>query len=420
MSCWGLAAVIPSIHYQDLTDPNGAGAIWMDPFSWPTHYPYDEPEPAHSCALGASLFWALGGIRENWPELNLQLQQLSDAAVDYGRVLVHLNSDDPNNPWRFIGASVNDSDLEDLIRHCDDRFRSYGLKIGWTFAGGITGIETEDKQNTLVDRICSALADRLDNVYYCEMANEYVVNGLTTHILRNMARRTRQHLPALERLSLSSPNAVHNGGDIPAEVEKMYSGCPEANAITPHWDRYINRPPDLGPFAPSIVICNEPRGPMSSVAQTDDPSIIVGDYKAAAEAGYDSYVLHGDSLIWSKYISPEPSNHHGFWPVFTDHTNGQEILDAVKAFRLSGTISDGGGGGGGEEPMIPYDENKSIEFGLACNDVYAESGAPSDPGMVSVHSSRAAWDFYVGGLTWEDSMHKHINEFRAVYGLPPI
>ena len=69
---------------------------------------------------------------------------------------------------------------------------------------------------------------------------------------------------------------------------------------------------------------------------------------------------------------------------------------------------------------IPYDENKSIQFGLGCNDVYTESGAAFDPGMIAVHSSRAAWDYYVGGLTWDVSFHKHINEFRAVYGLPPV
>lgn len=71
-------------------------------------------------------------------------------------------------------------------------------------------------------------------------------------------------------------------------------------------------------------------------------------------------------------------------------------------------------------PQIPYDENKSIQFGLGCNDVYKQSGAAFDPGMIGVHSARAAWDFYVGGLTWDASYKKHINEFRAVYGLPPV
>ena len=70
--------------------------------------------------------------------------------------------------------------------------------------------------------------------------------------------------------------------------------------------------------------------------------------------------------------------------------------------------------------VIPYNEANSIEFGLACNDIYKQILNPIDPGMISVHSSRAAWDYYVGKLTWSVSKQKHINEFRAVYGLPPV
>jgi len=69
---------------------------------------------------------------------------------------------------------------------------------------------------------------------------------------------------------------------------------------------------------------------------------------------------------------------------------------------------------------IPYDENKSIQFGLGCNDVYKQSGAAMDPGMISVHSMRCAWDYYVDGLAWGVAYRKHINEFRAEYGLGPV
>ncbi len=70
--------------------------------------------------------------------------------------------------------------------------------------------------------------------------------------------------------------------------------------------------------------------------------------------------------------------------------------------------------------VIPYNEAHSIEFGQGCNRVYEESGAAMDPGMISVQSQRCAWDYYVGGLTWEQSYTKHINELRAIYGLPPV
>lgn len=70
--------------------------------------------------------------------------------------------------------------------------------------------------------------------------------------------------------------------------------------------------------------------------------------------------------------------------------------------------------------MIPYDEAKSVQFGEGCNAVYVESGQPKDSGMVSVHSQRCAWDYYVGKMEWDPCYQKHLNEFRAEYGLPPV
>jgi hypothetical protein len=70
--------------------------------------------------------------------------------------------------------------------------------------------------------------------------------------------------------------------------------------------------------------------------------------------------------------------------------------------------------------VIPYDEDKSIEFGVACNETYTESGAAFDPGMISVHSQRCAWDYYVKYMPWPECLAKHVNEFRAVYGLLPV
>ncbi len=68
----------------------------------------------------------------------------------------------------------------------------------------------------------------------------------------------------------------------------------------------------------------------------------------------------------------------------------------------------------------PYQDSQAVQFGLACNDVYKESGAAIDPGMIAVHSMRCQWDTCCGGLTFEQSYKKHMNEFRHEYGLPPI
>lgn len=75
--------------------------------------------------------------------------------------------------------------------------------------------------------------------------------------------------------------------------------------------------------------------------------------------------------------------------------------------------------------MIPYDDAKSVEFGIginAANDEYfaLHDIRLSDGGMISVMSQRAAWDYYVGGLDWESSKTKHLNEYRDEYKLPHV
>ncbi len=75
--------------------------------------------------------------------------------------------------------------------------------------------------------------------------------------------------------------------------------------------------------------------------------------------------------------------------------------------------------------MIPYDESKSVDFGnginQANNEFFVIHGYRiNDGGMTSVMSQRAAWDFYVGGLDWHTSKTKHLNEYRAQYGLPAV
>jgi hypothetical protein len=378
------------------------------------------------------LFWGLGGEANNWPELDRQLAEYQNAAADFVRTFIHLNSSDPRNPWKRIGAHVDDADLEDKIKRYSDRCERFGLKVQWVLTGGIDDLNTEAKQDKLCARVGNALRDRLHRVQFFEVMNEYVVNGGTTHMLRHMYRQLRAAVGAGPIISLSSPNTVMGGNPTQAEIDdevfKMYGGLTGSLAITPHWNRtpgqeHLHKPPNLGPHAPAIVICNEPRGPKSSVIDTHDPNLIVGDYRAAAQAGYYAYVPHSDSGVWSIYITDQyKTPNRGQWPVFSTHTNGPEILNALKQFRQTGS---GGSGGGGGDDVLPFEEEKAVDFGLAINQVHREMAdagrdVPEDPGMISVHSQRAAWDYYSGNLPWADSKRKHTNGYRAEYGLPPV
>jgi hypothetical protein len=90
--------------------------------------------------------------------------------------------------------------------------------------------------------------------------------------------------------------------------------------------------------------------------------------------------------------------------------------------ELAGLGESGGEGGGADltAQAPPYDEDYSVQFGTACNQAYEESGATPDGGMIAVHAMRCAYDYYVAGMAWDACYTKHVNEFRAEYGLPPI
>lgn len=78
-------------------------------------------------------------------------------------------------------------------------------------------------------------------------------------------------------------------------------------------------------------------------------------------------------------------------------------------------------------PYIPYDNDKKAqEFGNGINQANADyktahgTDIPFDPGMISVMTWRACYDFHMSQEAWETTRVKHLNEFRAEYGLDPI
>ena len=40
--------------------------------------------------------------------------------------------------------------------------------------------------------------------------------------------------------------------------------------------------------------------------------------------------------------------------------------------------------------------------------------------MISVMTGRCMYSYYVAGLPWDAAYVKHMDEFRAEYGLPPL
>lgn len=270
--------------------------------------------------------------------------------ADFIRVIAKMG--DPRNsrdPWRHMGGRLSwltDALIGEITDHVHDR---YGLKVEWTLLGDMFGVETTEAQTAWCQRFATGLRDRWHKVELLEVMNEYGVNGGTTQILRHMGRTLRAEVPADVLISLSSPNGTHQGASreaIHAEVTAMYDGDSGANAITPHWDRTTpdtHVPPDLGPSAPSIVYCNEPRGPMSSVRQTSDPAQLARDYERAMRAGYRGYVFHTDAGVWSDRVEDSHKrDDRGQWTHVYDHDYAEAIARELKALRTTGRRAGGG------------------------------------------------------------------------------
>jgi hypothetical protein len=383
----------------------------------------------HSTLLGCSLFYGIRAFKENWsclrPNLNWIAKKLR---ADYIRTFFSVGVNHPSNPWQHAGVFMEWSNLEqltrDYLRMC---WEEYGLKQHMVVTAGADPGWVQDAE---IRDSCRRYRDAIGGLEHLvilhESQNEYIVNRhprlSPSRFIRMIGWELIPTLPGAQ-FALSSPDHIMGGfpndAVTAAEVEKMHSGHP-ANAITEHWcrndlDLTLHRPMNLGPSAPVNRWSTEPIGPYSSVVSNTDPNWLGSRYKLAIDAGYKGYTFHTDPGIWSNKLNANRPD-QGQWENIFDVENADAIADVLSSIRLTGSNGGGGGGGG----MIPYDEAKSVEFGLACNDVYTESGAAFDAGMVSVHSQRAAYDHYVGGMPWADAMKKHINNFRAEYGLPPV
>jgi len=143
----------------------------------------------------------------------------------------------------------------------------------------------------------------------------------------------------------------------------------------------------------------DPNRPISKdgLAQQQGATLLVWDMLSAAGTGSPSLNQNPDSQDITGQIY--------------EHVEGRDIIGGAPDIDEPDPPSSG---------CPPYDDNQAVAFGSACNEVYNQTSSPIDPGMIAVQSMRCQWDYCCGGLTWDESYTKHINELRAIYSLPPI
>jgi hypothetical protein len=289
------------------------GNVWVDPAIVPP-LGTPGPSPGHVCRLGASWFWMMAGLKF-WPDQVMQnLEWLAaNMSIDYTRVIAVVGGDTfvaPDgsraDPWAEAGAWLSWPDHGALLERVTDLLFDYGIKTEWTLIGGLGQIPRDADQDAMVDHVVRHLRDREHKLQVLEIMNEYHINGGgNVARLRRLARRVRAGLRSVD-LSLSTPNCGAPAEQIAREVEAMYRDLPEANAITPHWDRADHVAPPLGPWSPPRRYSNEPRGPGASTGgHVTDPATLARDYRAALGADYVGYVFHSDWGIWDRHLHPK-------------------------------------------------------------------------------------------------------------------
>lgn len=411
---------------------------YVDISGWPT-YTSDAPTEGTQkvCSVGFGWFCMMTAIaewesefRQNWEWI------MSEINPDCFRVMLCVEGQMHGSPdcWRDAGVFINE-DWENRYKKMLDIVGEAGKTVHATIYGGRYQTQTSSERHHFHDRIINASAGRWSAIRSFECMNEFRVNGWYPEEVRDAGRDMRSKLPGGFRLSLSSPSAAHGESgpnctneEMLRSFEELYGGDDHAgaNEITIHTMRDGGKWSD--PFSfnfcfPSLPkINNEPPGPgSSSGGMHTTGQDVYRDCSKTAQAGWAMYMGHSEWSVWNGHL---PVEYHNGWreiPYVWNLPNMPQCAAALKALGegepTEPVYPEGPGGG---EEMIPYDEAKSIEFGTECNKIYEEANIAKDPGMVSVHSQRCAWDYYVLKMAWEPCFKKHVNEFRDVYGLPHV
>ena len=299
-------------------------------------------------ALGATLFWGAWAYKSDRARLERNLKVLSEAGVDYVRVLGSVGG----ASWYDRETDPRWSDYDAIIAGMTDLAHDqYGLRVQWTLFGGAPFTPSGASRESLVDRFASMARGREHKIFAFEIANEAWHNGFRgpegLAELRRLARRLNDKTAVLVALSAPAKGA--------ACATYAQSG---ANAMTLHYERGFGADGPIGPMLrpwsfptaydrrcrgqlPQVVFNNEPIGPESSVRQDDSPSRIAAGYVMTFLAGNAAYVLHAGPGIRGGGAADVSSNlrRHAHFDELPSFTPIAAALGAAKSYLPPGLAS---------------------------------------------------------------------------------
>jgi hypothetical protein len=249
--------------------------------------------------LGATLFWGAWGYKYDRARLERNLAVLSDAGVDYVRVLGSVGG----SSWNDRQTDPRWDDYDAVIAGLTDlAYDKYGMRVQWTIFGGAPFTPPGGARRALVNRFVKLARGREHKIFAFEIANEASNNGFEGRTgvaeLRRLGKQLSDRTTVL--VALTAPPR--------RSACEVYAGA-AADVMTVHYDRAFDTEgpirPVLQPWSfpasyhsecrgqlPRGVFNNEPIGPESSVRQDDDPSRLAAAFVMTFLAGNASYVFH--------------------------------------------------------------------------------------------------------------------------------
>jgi hypothetical protein len=290
-------------------------------------------------ALGATLFWGAWGYKFDRERLERNLAALSDAGVDYIRVLGSVGG----SSWSDREIDPRWPDYDEVAGAFTDlAYDKYGLRVQWTLFGGAPFTPRGRARRALVDRFTALARGREHKIFAFEIANEAGSNGFDGSEgiaeLRRLGARLSAKTSVIVALSDPDPTAecaTYAGARVDAATwhyRRRFGDEGPWRPIRAPWNYPAGFDANCRGQLPKLVLNNEPLGPESSIEQDDDPARIASAYILTFLANHGAYVFHSGPGIRGGGAADVdgPLKRHAN---FADLPSFEPIARALKAAR---------------------------------------------------------------------------------------
>lgn len=288
--------------------------------------------------LGATLFWAVWGEKNDPSKYKENLKSLKDAGVDYIRVLGEVG------PAFWQDRTITKDDARQYLGSAIDRaYDEFGIRTQLTIFGAVNG--TRGERDRFVNDVAIIVNERAHKVMLVEVMNEPFSIGGDYEELKAHARTLQgaiANVITVGAFGFEGPCPLYGGA--PIDIASMHydrtrPGGPW-NAVRQPWGYPLEyERPECE--IPPVAMSNEPIGPQSSVASDDSPLRMAMSYATVFVAGNAAYTFHSGPGIRGGGIEDiNRARNANFWelPLWNEYVRGFQNVKKVLPVGLGNWV----------------------------------------------------------------------------------